>query len=523
MLFETRKDAQQLRDLHMQPLTLVTKSTQSGEQSTGPLHTRFYGFTALEANYTVFDGICCHSSAGTSLMQESIVSPLWEQKLPVPTQSRLRRETFVVDEELESEHEQQRSEPIVRRARKQKTPLSACDKTVGLELVCDALHQRDVSSKDVQELASEVAAALARTHAETFEPMHSLYTMTQSEITTGDVQEASAHLQRSFGTVVQDMEIDNEPTNYDNKLQFKLEKVKLLPRLSTAEDGMVEVDATLASVYDQIISRWITSLAARVPGWVRLAKMSIAQLMAAETFLAAHTLRLEEVKAHDTQQSQGAENASEQTWELPVRASEPVSQTQPMHSSEARHISQHSALPTPSPTATPSVITASTGSFISAAPELHRLSKYTRFEKPAPMVLPRPLVKVLSHWEVGKDLDDYDWLASSRQLNQQEDNEAENDLTEKERKRMQRRAERHIMRQRKEAAASQASQMTSSQATEIMNASQPPAFKVESQPSGMPASSQSQGPSTGAVAASQVVPGRFGGRPPPKKRRKQGF
>ena len=92
---------------------------------------------------------------------------------------------------------------------------------------------------------------------------------------------------------------------------------------------------------------------------------------------------------------------------------------------------------------------------------------------------------------------------------------------------MQRRAERHIRRQRKEAAASQAAQMASSQAPEIaISASQPQVGRVgkmESQPVGVTASSQSQGLGFGAPSASQVVPGRFGGRPPAKKKRKQGF
>lgn len=65
----------------------------------------------------------------------------------------------------------------------------------------------------------------------------------------------------------------------------------------------------------------------------------------------------------------------------------------------------------------------------------------------------------------------------------------------------------------------QAQQMASSQAPEVMAASQPQLFPNDSQTA--PASSQSF--NLGAAAASQVVGGRFGGRPRQKKRRKSGF
>jgi RNA polymerase I-specific transcription initiation factor RRN6 len=103
-----------------------------------------------------------------------------------------------------------------------------------------------------------------------------------------------------------------------------------------------------------------------------------------------------------------------------------------------------------------------------------------------------------------------------------EETEADNDLTEKERAQMQKRALRHIKRQRKEAAASQAQQLASSQAPAILTASQPErASTMGSARNLVIGSSQSNG--MGVAAASQVMPGRFGGKPPPRKKRKSGF
>ena len=170
-------------------------------------------------------------------------------------------------------------------------------------------------------------------------------------------------------------------------------------------------------------------------------------------------------------------------------------------------------------------MTASSHPSTFAAPELERLSKYTTFSKPTSNVLPRSLTSVLSHWKIGSQPEDYDWLSTSRNLAEKDDEEDE-DMTERERKRLQRRAERHIRRQRKEVAAAEASQLASSQAPAIFSASQPLAIRqVESQPNFIAESSQmtAGGGSFGGGQMSQVVAGRFGGRPPARKKRKQGF
>lgn len=510
----------------MQALEMLAKPTTSVESNRHPNRPRYYSFTALRTDYSIFNGICYSLYAQRSTILERLKPPLWVQKFGPATQSRLWKENFVVvDNTSLLDPETSRSEPLSRRARTTKALLTVTDQAVGLEKVANALCEPTGPDMSVEELASEIATLLESENLESFGPMRTLYSTTQAEIIIDGVQEASALLQTAFEAIGHGANLDDTETrDHEHEHKFRGDIVRIIPDgLTTDGKTITENESSLASAHDQLISSWVTSLSTNVPGWVRLAKADIARRMAAEIFLAAHSLRVQEVKRAVVQESQEETQTQEQTWDLPLRVSGPFPQTQPPSSRTARYLSQHSALPTPSPTATPSVITASSGSSLTAAPELHRLSKYTTFERPTPMVLPRPLVKVLSHWDVGKDPSDYDWLSASRHLTQQEENETEHDLTERERKRMQRRAERHILRQRKEAAASRASRLTSSQATEIMSASQPSALKVESQPSEMPASSQSQGLSRSAVAASQVMPGRFGGRPPPRKRRKQGF
>lgn len=204
-----------------------------------------------------------------------------------------------------------------------------------------------------------------------------------------------------------------------------------------------------------------------------------------------------------------------------LASSQLLPSSQAYDSSSQVQYSQRSILPTPSPSATPSITTASSGTSV-FAPEVSRLARITSFSKPAPSALPRSLRNVLAHWPPDEDPDNYDWVKTSRRIRHADEAfEDEAGMTEKERLRLQRRAERHIRRQRKEAAASQAAQIASSQAPEIaISASQPRGDKVESQPVGLAASSQIQ--DRGVPSASQMVPGRFGGRPA-KKKRKQGF
>jgi RNA polymerase I-specific transcription initiation factor RRN6 len=287
-----------------------------------------------------------------------------------------------------------------------------------------------------------------------------------------------------------------------------------------------------ARTYDAMILDWITPLHNKVPGRIRLAKEQLARRLAAELTLASHILRIEDIDEQPESQQDANPTMESQSWDLPMHLVS--SQVQNPFASQLKSQSQ-SVLPTPSPTGTPSVTTASSRATTLFSAEISNLSRFTTFTKTTPSALPRSLSKLLSHWTPGTDPEAYDWVATSRSISQRtREEEADSQLTEKQRARAHHKAERYIRRQRKEAEASQAQMLASSQMPELaVSASQPQMPSARKPPAasqgrqgpalpafgGMLSSSQHMGPG----AASQAVPGRFGGRPPVKKKRKQGF
>ena len=152
-----------------------------------------------------------------------------------------------------------------------------------------------------------------------------------------------------------------------------------------------------------------------------------------------------------------------------------------------------------------------------------RLSRYTSFSpKGFPLPMPLRLNKVLAHWNPSEDPVTYDWRSTSRRFAQFDDDQGEDDeITEKERLRLRQRKERHLRRERREAEESQLQEVLSSQAPAIVSAASQPTPRAQSQHEAV--ESQDTGASQGQVPASQVLPGRHGGRPPPRKKRKSGF
>jgi RNA polymerase I-specific transcription initiation factor RRN6 len=267
-------------------------------------------------------------------------------------------------------------------------------------------------------------------------------------------------------------------------------------------------------LYNQMIRDWITPLPSSVSGRIRLAKEQLVRTLAAEIALASLIVKpkLQEYE------NQAETHQNDYKQELPMHPGPPTSQTA---EPSTEHASQRPQLPTPSPTATPSIVSGSSHPSTLVSPVVARLSRYTTFATGFPSATNRTLQKIVSHWEVGSDPSEYDWRSTARRIAQAEEHFGE-DMPEKEQARAQRRAERHIRRQRKEAAASHAAKVASRRAFEVVSASQPQqqVGKIESRPTGTEGLSQNL--EHGIGLASQVMPGRFGGRPV-KKKRKQGF
>lgn len=487
---------------------------------------RFYNLLYLREDLALTQQL--YATATLALRGPETIQPTWEGGLGAKSSIKLRKESFVVDDdELDSsEAGHSRGRPtssFVRHRRKQVPSRRGADWTISLELTARGLEHANVQ-QPCDEILHAIEDVLQRQSLEQMLPLRTLREFGQGEVSVIDVEESTTKLQdlaivEASLTGKHDDYGDDAPPESGNRLVLRNLSKPCRPNLDP-EHG----DLSMSAIYDSMVKDWITSLPANVPGRTRLAKEQLVRRAAAEVALASRVIRIEDT----VQQPLPEPKPSHQSWELPVRggALPSSSQTLPPSSqyldSSSQLQSQQSLLPTPSPSATPSVTTGSSHPSTFAAPEITRLSRYTTFSKPAPSALPRSLTNILSHWTLGADPANYDWLSTSRRIAQRED-ETDEAMTEKERARMQRRAERHMRRQRREAAASQAAQLASSQAPEIVSASQPlqvPVGKTESQPYGVAGSSQSLGLSQ--LPASQVVPGRFGGRPA-KKKRKQGF
>ncbi|KAI7319628.1 hypothetical protein KC315_g9676 [Hortaea werneckii] len=458
-----------------------------------------------------------HSKSG-----HRVTPPTWKARLPAKSSTRLPKEEFVLDdEENVVEDEPRKTGPtsaFVLHRKVLATRPNRSGWTVPFEFTAQNLNKR-LSELSLDIFVNASTNVLRQQDPDTVIPSQTLRDLRDGAVTVGDIEAMSSQLQNLAVAGVKTQGTKSEAPE-EHSLQLVLRHV----RNHTVSSSQAEAsELNLADVYNQMIDDYISPLPSTISGRTRLAKENIMRSAAADVALASRFIRAEERE----QPTQEVQESQQQNWELPVRFGADVASSQLLPSSQAydsssqvQH-SQRSILPTPSPSATPSVTTASSRTSI-FAPEASRLARVTSFSKPTPSALPRSLRNVLAHWPPDEDPDNYDWMKTSRRIRHADEAfEDEAGMTEKERLRLQRRAERHIRRQRKEAAASQAAQIASSQAPEIaISASQPRADKVESQPVGLAASSQIQ--DRGVPSTSQMVPGRFGGRPA-KKKRKQGF
>lgn len=464
---------------------------------------QYLNATIMYSDGTVVEQLLCCSYERQRLQASA---PSWESKLGA-TGVKSEHSKFIDDAEIQEAISVRL--PPSRRARLTAPKRRAEERAIELGRLARELCVPQPIVHSFEQALEGVKSAFDA-EENTIMPMRTLGSLTPNALDTSDIEDLAATLDRVQQMLSLPVESQQAETSYHLR---KLQVVHAaMPPVVQLEAELR--DGSLTSAYNAIITGWLGPLSDEVSGRVRLAKVALARHVATDLALANLIVRVEESEA--LSEAPVSSSNTRPTWDLPVR---PSAYGEPEASSSANRSAQYSALPTPSPTATPSVITMSTGMSSFAAPEIYRLSKYAPITRPSPLILARPMRKVLSHWIEGESPDDYDWRTASKEIQREEENEEAEDMTEKERQRLRRQAERHMRRQRKEAEASQAQQMASSQAPEIMAASQPNIFAQESQPA--PASSQPSLPR--AAAASQVVPGRFGGRPPPKKKRKSGF
>ena len=390
--------------------------------------------------------------------------------------------------------------------------------TVNYELIVERLNNvAVVEVTDVDTILEHASDKLRTFDGAEDTPMRTLRELADGEITVTDMQRTFEGIQDLRISKVKDKNKNKEMhTNGTDELEQHARPVlRTIPMCPVLDLDFLEGDDQLNIAYQSIVDNCISPLPDVVPDVIQATKEQLAGRIAGELVLASQVLRLEEPEDEQQMQSQ----SQEQTWQLPVRSA-PSRATPSIYFDASMEPQSAAPSTTPSSRSTSSM-TGSSHPSTFAAPEIERLSRYTTFSKAAPPALPRSMQRVLSHWTPGADPATYNWLSTSRNISRlNEDAEAE-EMTEKEQRRMQRRTERYLKRQRREAEEGQRQLMLSTQAPEIITASQPPMVaKPDSQPTGPAGSRQPFGPRQ--FPASQILPGRHGGRPP-RKKRKSGF
>ncbi|KAF2277351.1 uncharacterized protein EI97DRAFT_457376 [Westerdykella ornata] len=263
------------------------------------------------------------------------------------------------------------------------------------------------------------------------------------------------------------------------------------------------VSPTLSQIYDGLLEHWIASLPPTVPSSMRRSKEEIARRVAAEIMLASFR------GSHSG--SVGAETTALMADEY-----------------------NQSSLPVPLGTAS-SQLTASQPDVVphsrDIADPVSRLSHRLKFTKASP-TSSSSIKQVLMHWQPGKHPGTYDWTATTQAVNEEFDigedgEEVDDDEGQKTRDRRRRKAERRL--KREDGLSDVGHRQVESQPVlgrDVfgVNSSPPPAmgWGMSSQTqNGSQSQSQNQGLSiSGGFVQSQVEPGRHGGRPLLKKKKK---
>jgi RNA polymerase I-specific transcription initiation factor RRN6 len=339
-----------------------------------------------------------------------------------------------------------------------------------------------------------------------------------------DVDEASASLQELLHVAGQDE-------------AFEIRHIAAAHLLNLGKDEQ----PTISGLYDSILETWIAPLPAEVSARVRKRKERLARRIAAEVMLAGTRV------LHRESQTNVVERQLLSSQDNGVLV--PILSSQPLQSSPSKWTSsQPLSSPPLSLPHTQSSLPLNTTSFSSRSQmssqrsqftnpvltdPLARLSKHLQFREEVASTLPVPenVNRVLAHWQPGADPRLYDWSATERA-------ERVEEIDESSQKELEKAQKRKVRRERKQKRENELMQAQSSSQPFIVMP--PPAFprsspgpllgpigsssQVPSQPFAyVPSSStgfQSQGGFGPFVAQSQVEPGKFGGRPDKKKKKK---
>lgn len=276
----------------------------------------------------------------------------------------------------------------------------------------------------------------------------------------------------------------------------------------------MKADPEVLSVYEGLIETWISPLSHDVPSRTRVSVENLLRKnMLGQVLLASYVVRPDsteenEYAAQDEPTAAGAQfilpvrgrdsaRNLEKGKQPAARSSSPLASSQ--LSEDVGFLPPSPLRPLPTPEPTPSLRSQSSISSLAGDPASRRLQTYTDLAlQPA---LPVKLSNNLGHWPLGTDPANYDWEAAQQAF--ASDDEGEVEARTKQRKR----AKKHQKRQREPTVG------PSSQPT--------PKRHGSSQPQQVAESTQGSSQATDTmVIASQVEPGRFGGRPSKPRKKK---
>ncbi|KAF2486843.1 RNA polymerase I-specific transcription initiation factor RRN6-like protein [Neohortaea acidophila] len=513
-------------DLHVQALSIHAKNHALSDESFLGRYlrrgVRFYSITTLQEDFSILQQLYFVSPSGQS---EDISPPTWAGKTK-KSAAKILEDDFVVDDEESLGEGGKDMYEAPRSAFRQAwravsdTRLSE-DWTVNYENTARRLNQDSASLATFEDVVHEARQELLRTDHVDAVPFRTLRDLTNDEIEVHDYDEAA----RLFGDLRNPTlstrasprpDEAEDPANTISRLVLRT--VSIPPHLGLPLLG----DLSLHDMIEALRKTWTLPLADDPASSTETSREHLVNQVAAQVALASHLLRYEEPlsQAGDTQPSQ--------------TQSQPTQDDLPAHSpatpSSARHTPSIYFDASSQPPFSPSTSTSITSHRSSTipAPEVVRLRQYTSFSKPNPPPLSRSINRVLSHWQPGTNPSTYDWSAALTRRTREEEalaaEENEGEMTERQRRRLQRRTERYMARQRREAEESQRQQMLSSQipdfgfsASQLMQSGSRGDIREGSVRSGAPLQSSQ-------IAASQVVAGRHAARRPAKKqKRKSGF
>ncbi|KAF2497030.1 hypothetical protein BU16DRAFT_484474 [Lophium mytilinum] len=351
------------------------------------------------------------------------------------------------------------------------------------------------------------------------EPFGTLFDLILSQIQVADIDDVSSKFDELFQSALR----QNEP----DQPQLEIRTAHWLLK-NIAPDS--DAGLSIASVYDELLRTYIAPLPRNIPIRIRQVKERVARLVSTEVLLASSRLRYVDLPPPKLEETQ-LESQEIAGFTLPVRPSGKGKERESEPPScNARPGSNNPTTSLPTPETTPSL---ASGSTFTSSSHGSSDNPYTRLKQHLQITKPQRLTQsdlsagsqVLLHWRnhFGQDPVNYDWEATTKAIKDTMSINEDDGMSETQRARLRRKAERHLKRQRRETAAADAAlsmpRFTTSESQPSITSeltplrSSPGPYRQEN--------SQFKQASSQPALASQVERGVFGGRPEAKKTKKK--